>query len=259
MRGVVGALVVLATAAVGVPAASAGTYDVVSCGAPGAARRQPRVAAGQSTVLHDSARQLRRRMIKLAYALAGNCAGPTAARGSSSTEPAMRRSLRNGRELGSSTRLPARASRGSTTLAVRRRPAGRRRSEQPRQRVRALRDQRHLWRRRLRARRAMPSGRRRLRRTARCTIGAPSAARSAATPVVQRRVAPSTSFNDRDLLRRVVRRAPSSACYTNDGTGGRVRLHRSSGRAWCTSTDTDRAERSRSAGRCISPGWRKAS
>ena len=36
MRGVVGALVVLATAAVGVPAASAGTYDVVSCGAPGA-------------------------------------------------------------------------------------------------------------------------------------------------------------------------------------------------------------------------------
>jgi hypothetical protein len=36
MRGVVGALVVLATAAVGVPAASAGRYDVVSCGAPGA-------------------------------------------------------------------------------------------------------------------------------------------------------------------------------------------------------------------------------
>jgi hypothetical protein len=36
MRGVAGALVVLATAAVGVPAASAGTYDVVSCGAPGA-------------------------------------------------------------------------------------------------------------------------------------------------------------------------------------------------------------------------------
>ena len=35
MRGVVGALVVLATAAAGVPAASAGRYDVVSCGAPG--------------------------------------------------------------------------------------------------------------------------------------------------------------------------------------------------------------------------------
>ena len=36
MRGVVGALVVAATAVAGVPVASAGTYDVVSCGAPGA-------------------------------------------------------------------------------------------------------------------------------------------------------------------------------------------------------------------------------
>src|SRR3954454_20603961 len=36
MRGVVGALVVLATAGVGVPAASAGRYDVVTCNAPGA-------------------------------------------------------------------------------------------------------------------------------------------------------------------------------------------------------------------------------
>ncbi len=36
MRGVVGALVVLATVAVGVPAASAGRYDVVTCNAPGA-------------------------------------------------------------------------------------------------------------------------------------------------------------------------------------------------------------------------------
>ena len=36
MRGLVGVLVVAATAAFGVPAASAGTYDVVSCGAPGA-------------------------------------------------------------------------------------------------------------------------------------------------------------------------------------------------------------------------------
>ena len=45
MRGVVGVLVVLATAAVGVPVASAGRYDVVSCGAPGARRHQPRVAS----------------------------------------------------------------------------------------------------------------------------------------------------------------------------------------------------------------------
>ena len=36
MRGVVGALVVLATVAVGVPAASAGAYNVVACNAPGA-------------------------------------------------------------------------------------------------------------------------------------------------------------------------------------------------------------------------------
>ena len=36
MRGVVGALVVAATAVAGVPVAVAGTYDVVSCGAPGA-------------------------------------------------------------------------------------------------------------------------------------------------------------------------------------------------------------------------------
>jgi hypothetical protein len=36
MRGLAGALVVAATAALGVPVAAAGTYDVVSCGAPGA-------------------------------------------------------------------------------------------------------------------------------------------------------------------------------------------------------------------------------
>ena len=36
MRGLVGALVVAATAVAGVPVAVAGTYDVVSCNAPGA-------------------------------------------------------------------------------------------------------------------------------------------------------------------------------------------------------------------------------
>jgi hypothetical protein len=36
MRGLVGAIVVLAAAALGAPVAVAGTYDVVSCGAPGA-------------------------------------------------------------------------------------------------------------------------------------------------------------------------------------------------------------------------------
>ena len=36
MRGLVGALVVAATAVGGTPVAEAGTYDVVSCGAPGA-------------------------------------------------------------------------------------------------------------------------------------------------------------------------------------------------------------------------------
>jgi hypothetical protein len=36
MRGLVGAVVVATTAALGAPVASAGTYDVVSCRAPGA-------------------------------------------------------------------------------------------------------------------------------------------------------------------------------------------------------------------------------
>ena len=48
MRGVVGALVVLATAAVGVPAASAGTYDVVRVQRPRRARGQQLLALGES-------------------------------------------------------------------------------------------------------------------------------------------------------------------------------------------------------------------
>ena len=54
----VGAMVVVATAALGVPAASAGTYDVVSCGAPGAGgvnRAWTPVSSARSTA--DSSRR----------------------------------------------------------------------------------------------------------------------------------------------------------------------------------------------------------
>jgi hypothetical protein len=80
MRGVVGALVVLATAAVGVPAASAGGYNVAACNAPGGHGVNNSwswgvevLPLGASPTADDQA----------AYALTGNCAAPDGLRGGS--------------------------------------------------------------------------------------------------------------------------------------------------------------------------------
>jgi hypothetical protein len=80
MRGVVGALVVLATAAVGVPAASAGAYNVAACNAPGGhgvnnswSWAVEVLPLGASPTPDDQA----------AYALTGNCAAPDGLRSGS--------------------------------------------------------------------------------------------------------------------------------------------------------------------------------
>ena len=78
MRGVVGVLVVLATACVGVPVASAGRYDVVACNAPGARGVNNSWSWSVGTLnggptTEDSA----------AYALGGNCASGVGLRGGS--------------------------------------------------------------------------------------------------------------------------------------------------------------------------------
>jgi hypothetical protein len=80
MRGVAGALVVLAAAAVGVPAASAGTYDVAACNAPGGHGLNNSwswgvevLPLGATPTPDDQA----------AYALTGNCAAPDGFRGGS--------------------------------------------------------------------------------------------------------------------------------------------------------------------------------
>ena len=78
MRGVVGVLVVAATAAFGVPVASAGRYDVVACNAPGAKGLNNSWAWSVGTLngppsAEDSS----------AYALSGSCASSVGLRGGS--------------------------------------------------------------------------------------------------------------------------------------------------------------------------------
>ena len=156
MRGVVGALVVLATAAVGVPAASAGRTTSSPVTPPGARRSTTR-GAGQSspsTSVHPPTPD-----DPAAYAPhTASAAAPTASR--QRLEPGPRAdSLGDGRELHVFTAPAETTHHAGHALAVRGRPAGRRQSEQPRQRVRALRDERQLRRRRAFGG-AMPSGRR---------------------------------------------------------------------------------------------------
>ena len=108
MRGVVGALVVLATAAVGVPAASAGAYDVVSCGAPGAdgVNSSWSWAVGSFPSVHP-----RRRMTKPPTPSPATVPALTAS-GAART-PGMRRFAGGRARTSRSRRLPGRASRGS--------------------------------------------------------------------------------------------------------------------------------------------------
>ena len=75
----VGALVVVATAALGVPVASAGTYDVVSCRAPGARGRQQLVVVVGG---HSERSPVRARTPRPTQ-LSGNCASPSGLRGRS--------------------------------------------------------------------------------------------------------------------------------------------------------------------------------
>ena len=221
MRGVVGALVVLATAAVGVPAASAGTYNVAACRAPG--------GQGSTTVELGS----RRYFDFDAIPDAGSTKPPTPSPEQCPTltglaewlEPAAtRRFLGDGRELRLPRRLPTRASRGSTRGGTA--SAGwRGRPRSPDNESGALRDERQLRRRRPFGG-AMPSGRRLLRE-----------------PVHDRRAGLLGRLEDRPRRSRGTSfkigifcggdRAVSRATRTTSGRP--VRLHRSPGRRGDTS------------------------
>ena len=234
MRGVVGALVVLATAAVGVPAASAGAYDVAACNARAATAVNNR-GAGQSRSF-PSARP-RRRMIRPPTTSPATVPDLTAARGAART-PAMRRFAGGRARTARSRRLPTRASRGSRLW----RYGGRVRAGRGQCRAAPTRRVLGASRETRRATvgadalsaRAMPSGRR-LRTRTRCTIGAPGF--SDASKIVHDGRA--TSFKigifcggDNGRLHRAATRTTDQAARTASS--------RSPGVRWCTSTDTDR-------------------